>query len=169
MPVSSRLPTPLGVFTLIRDEAGLTGLAFPDESIPGSRQQADTIDSVPDDPLLAEAGRQLLAYLKGALQHFDLPLSIHGTSFQRQVWQQLQAIPYGQTRSYGELAEHVGGRHKARAVGGAAHANPLAIIIPCHRLIGSTGALTGFGGGLTMKQKLLALEGNSIRNMKRIK
>ena len=92
----------------------------------------------------------------------------HGTPFQLQVWQQLQQIPYGQTRTYGELAAQVGGPHKARAVGGAAHTNPLAIVIPCHRLIGASGKLTGFGGGLLMKQALLEREGCTIQNMKKV-
>ena len=99
-----------------------------------------------------------MAYLDGRLFQFNLPLSYDGTAFQRQVWQQLMAIPYGTTMSYGELATLLGNRNKARAVGGAAHVNPIGIIIPCHRLIGASGSLTGFGGGLAMKETLLKLE-----------
>jgi len=155
MPISATLATPLGPFILTADETGLCGLDFPTKPAP--------VAALPPveraaHPLLAEAARQLLAYLDGELTDFDLPLSIHGTPFQQQVWAQLRTIPYGRTMTYGELAERIGGRHKARAVGGAAHANPLGIVIPCHRLIGAGGALTGFGGGLPMKQTLLDLE-----------
>jgi len=143
------LPTPLGLFTLTADEVGLCDLSFPAEILPVPHESLVEISS---HSLLNEAGRQLLAYLHGALGNFDLPLSIHGTAFQLQVWEQLRTIAYGQTMTYGELAERIGGRHKARAVGGAAHANPLAII-------GAGGKLTGFGGGLPMKQALLDLEG----------
>lgn len=166
MPVYATLPTSLGLFTLVADEGGLCALLLPRETVP-------IIAAAPVDiashPLLNEAGRQLMAYLSGSLQQFNLPLSIHGTLFQKQVWEQLCAIPYGQTRTYGEVAEQVGGRGKSRAVGGAAHANPVAIIIPCHRVIGANGNMTGYGGGLTMKQTLLELEGCTIRNRKKIK
>lgn len=166
MPVYATLPTTLGLFTLAADKAGLCALFLPSETLPIAA--APRVD-IASHPLLKEAGRQLIAYLSGSLQQFDLPLSIHGTLFQKQVWEQLRAIPYGQTRTYGEVAEQVGGRSKSRAVGGAAHANPVAIIIPCHRMIGANGNMTGYGGGLTMKQALLELEGCTIRNMKKIK
>ena len=167
MLVFATLPTSFGLFTLMVDEVGLCALTFPGETVRASSFAFE--GEIAANPLLAESSRQLLAYLDGTLHHFDLPLSIQGTPFQLQVWQQLRGIPYGQTRTYGELAAEVGGRHKARAVGGAAHTNPLAIIIPCHRLIGAGGNLTGFGGGLTMKQALLELEGCTIRDMKKIK
>lgn len=166
MPFAASLSTSLGLFTLMADAIGLCALSFPEEHVPAAA--AATLVERAAHPLLHEAGQQLLAYLDGSLQCFDLPLSIHGTPFQLQVWQQLQKIPYGQTRTYGELAAQIGGRHLARAVGGAAHANPLALVIPCHRLIGASGKLTGFGGGLTMKQALLELEGCTIHNMKRV-
>jgi methylated-DNA-[protein]-cysteine S-methyltransferase len=156
MHLSASIPTSLGLFTLTVDATGLCGLAFPAEPpivLPEQRVE------IASHALLSEAGRQLLAYLDGRLHDFDLPLSIQGSPFQRQVWQELCLIPYGRTRTYGELAERLGDRRKARAVGGAAHANPLAIVIPCHRLIGAGGNLTGFGGGLAMKQALLELEG----------
>lgn len=160
MPIVAPLSTPLGRFILAADEAGLCALALPGETVP---RDAGAMEGAWDShPLLHEASRQLLAYLQGKLRQFDLPLSIHGTAFQRQVWEQLRAIPYGRTLSYGELAERIGSRSKARAVGGAAHANPLAIIIPCHRLIGADGSLTGFGGGLAMKQVLLDLERRAV-------
>jgi len=164
MPVFASIPTSLGAFTLVADAVGLCALSFPGKASP--RASASPVERAVH-PLIREASRQLLAYLNGTLRDFDLPLSIQGTPFQLQVWEQLRAIPYGQTQTYGELAEMVGGRHKARAVGGAAQANPLAIIIPCHRLIGAGGGLTGFGGGLPMKQALLELEGCTIRSMKK--
>lgn len=154
MRVFTTFPTELGLFTLIADEHGLLGLSFPGEALPTDASRVECADH----PILAEAGRQLTAYLAGDLRDFELPLSLEGTPFRRAVWEQLRRIPYGQTLSYGELADRIGGRQKARAVGGAAHANPLAIIIPCHRLIGAKGSLTGFGGGLPMKQRLLDLE-----------
>jgi methylated-DNA-[protein]-cysteine S-methyltransferase len=162
MPTSATLSTPLGLFTLSADETGLCGLSLPTETPP----VAASLVEITSHPLLHEAGCQVLAYLTGTLCSFDLPLSIHGTVFQRLVWEQLGAIAYGETMTYGELAELVGGRHKARAVGGAAHANPLALIIPCHRLIGTGGKLTGFGGGLPMKQALLDLESQTRGKLK---
>lgn len=168
MPIFAPLPSPLGLFILAADAVGLCALSFPGETLPPLANTAPQV-AITAHPLLKEAGRQLLAYFDGSLQQFDLPLSLQGTPFQLQVWQQLRTIAYGQTRTYGELAEQVGGRHKARAVGGAAHANPLAIIIPCHRLIGASGSLTGFGGGLAMKQALLEREGCIIKNLKKIR
>lgn len=158
------LSTSLGTFTLLADDQGLCALRFPSETttVPVDSK----IVAIESHPLLAEAGRQLRAFLEGRLREFDLPLSLHGTPFQQQVWRELMTIPYGQTRTYGELAERIGGRNKARAVGGAAHANPLAIVIPCHRLIGTGGKLTGFGGGLPMKQALLDLERNNAGKAK---
>jgi methylated-DNA-[protein]-cysteine S-methyltransferase len=107
----------------------------------------------------AEAARQLRAYFAGRLKVFDLPLAPHGTPFQQQVWSALREIPYGKTWSYRELAEHIGRPSAIRAVGAANGQNPIAIIIPCHRVIGSNGSLVGFGGGIEMKQQLLTLEG----------
>lgn len=151
--------TPLGTFTLQADNTGLCALLFPKEHETSFNNSAASETAIAVHlPLLEEAAGQLLAYLDGRLYDFDLPISLGGTAFQRQVWQQLQTIPYGETRSYGNVAAALGSRNKARAVGGAAHANPLGIIIPCHRLIGASGALTGFGGGLDMKHTLLALE-----------
>ncbi|WP_448871549.1 methylated-DNA--[protein]-cysteine S-methyltransferase [Desulfobulbus propionicus] len=164
MTFQASLTTPFGMFTLVADEMGLCALHLPSEQGAGAM---DTRTVAPaDHPLLAEAGRQLQAYLQGRLLEFNLPLSIHGTPFQQLVWRKLMAIPYGQTRTYGELAERIGGRGKARAVGGAAHANPLAIVIPCHRLIGAGGKLTGFAGGLPLKKALLDLEQRTLDRIK---
>lgn len=153
------LVTPLGTMTLTADATGLSSLTFPKTS--RLDPPAPAVAALAD-PLLHTAAQQILAYLDGHLHHFALPLSLHGTPFQLQVWQQLCTIPYGRTWSYSELAAHLGDRNKARAVGGAARANPLALIVPCHRLIGADGSLTGFGGGLRLKQILLALERSSM-------
>jgi methylated-DNA-[protein]-cysteine S-methyltransferase len=106
-----------------------------------------------------EVVRQLKAYFDGQLKAFDLPLAPQGTEFQRQVWRALQTIPYGRTKSYGEIARRLGRPEASRAVGAANGQNPIPVIIPCHRVIGADGSLTGFGGGLPIKRKLLALEG----------
>lgn len=116
-----------------------------------------------DDTALPEARRQLVAYFAGDLRDFALDLAPHGTPFQLSVWSVLRTIPFGQTRSYGWLAREIGADIKAsRAVGAANGANPIPIIIPCHRVIGATGALTGFGGGIETKKFLLELEGRKV-------
>jgi methylated-DNA-[protein]-cysteine S-methyltransferase len=107
---------------------------------------------------LRSAVRELEAYFAGELRQFSIPLAPVGTPFQLDVWNALRAIPYGETRSYGQLAERIGRPSAVRAVGAANGANPLPIVVPCHRVIGSNGSLTGFGGGLPLKQALLALE-----------
>jgi methylated-DNA-[protein]-cysteine S-methyltransferase len=111
------------------------------------------------NPLLLEAARQLRAYFAGALREFSLPLDIEGTEFQKRVWGQVAAIPYGETRSYLQIATAIGSPRAVRAVGAANGANPVPIVIPCHRVIGANGKLVGYGGGLTLKQRLLELEG----------
>ncbi|MCI7343630.1 MAG: methylated-DNA--[protein]-cysteine S-methyltransferase [Fusobacterium necrophorum] len=108
--------------------------------------------------LLEEVERQLQEYFAGRLQHFDLPLHPQGTEFQKKVWKALMSIPYGETRSYGEIAKQIGNEKAVRAVGGANHVNPISIVIPCHRVIGKNGSLTGYGGGLKIKETLLTLE-----------
>lgn len=110
-------------------------------------------------PVLYECTRQLHAYFSHQLTVFDVPISLHGTPFQQRVWTELQRIPYGQVISYGELARRIDRPSAARAVGGANHCNPICILVPCHRVIGADGSLTGYGGGLDMKIQLLTLEG----------
>ncbi len=112
-----------------------------------------------DNPLLVELNCQLQQYLARKRKTLVLPYSLQGSNFQVQIWQYLQEIPYGQTVSYGEVAEKMGSKKKARAVGGACNKNRLPLIIPCHRVVGSGGKLVGFGGGLELKIKLLELEG----------
>ncbi len=109
--------------------------------------------------LLDQAEDQLRAYFAGKLRQFHIPLDMQGTDFQKQVWRQLQEIPYGETRSYRQIAAAIGQPNAVRAVGAANGSNPLAIVVPCHRVIGSSGKLTGYGGGLPLKKRLLELEG----------
>ena len=110
-------------------------------------------------PIATEAVRQLRAYFAGQLRHFDLPLDLRGTDFQLRVWGELERIPYGETRSYLQIAEAIGAPRAVRAVGAANGANPIPIVVPCHRVIGASGKLVGYGGGLPLKKRLLELEG----------
>ena len=112
-------------------------------------------------PLILETIRQLRAYFRGTLREFDVPLDMQGTGFQKSVWRQLVAIPYGETRSYAQIATAIGALRAVRAVGAANGANPVPIIVPCHRVIGSSGKLVGYGGGLSLKKRLLELEGKT--------
>jgi methylated-DNA-[protein]-cysteine S-methyltransferase len=112
----------------------------------------------PEHPLLVEAARQLRAYFQGELRQFQLPLDLRGTEFQLRVWRHLLTIPYGETRSYSEIARAIGAPHAVRAVGAANGANPIPIMVPCHRVIGGSGKLVGYGGGLALKKRLLDLE-----------
>ncbi|MBZ5619243.1 MAG: methylated-DNA--[protein]-cysteine S-methyltransferase [Acidobacteriia bacterium] len=112
-----------------------------------------------ENGLLREAVRQLAAYLQGELRKFQLPLDFQGTDFQKRVWRQLETIPYGETRSYMQIAEAIGRPQAVRAVGAANGANPIPIVVPCHRVIGASGKLVGYGGGLALKKRLLELEG----------
>jgi methylated-DNA-[protein]-cysteine S-methyltransferase len=113
-------------------------------------------------PLMREALRQFRLYFAGELRSFDLPLELVGTDFQKRVWNELRNIPYGETRSYGQLAERIGAPRAVRAVGAANGRNPIPIIVPCHRVIGSSGKLVGFGGGLEWKRMLLDLEAANV-------
>ncbi len=145
--------TPIGGLRLSATPHTLTGLAFTDDP-PPPRDSA----FLRSHALLAEACCQLDAYFAGTRRTFELPLAPHGTDFQRQVWAALQRIPYGATVSYSHIARTINAEKAVRAVGAANGANPIAVIIPCHRVIGANGALTGFGGGLPRKRYLLALE-----------
>ena len=141
--------SPIGLLTLHAAKGSLTGVWMEDEDLPEHRD---------DTPPLAQARCQLEAYFAGELREFDLPLAPQGTSFQLRVWEELRAIPYGETISYGELARRVGDPGAARAAGLANGRNPLPVLVPCHRVIGADGSLTGFGGGLDRKRALLELE-----------
>ena len=118
----------------------------------------DSSEPEPDHPVLRETARQLRLYFAGNLRTFELPLNPIGTAFQQRVWQALREVPYGETRSYSEIAMRIGSTKAVRAVGAANGRNPIPIVIPCHRVIGLNGKLTGFGGGLPVKRFLLALE-----------
>ncbi len=159
-----RTDTPLGPMTLACTAQGLCGAWFVDEQkhSPAPDKFAPEAHS-PGDPLLGLASAQLQAYFGGRLQRFDLPLDLGtGTAFQQAVWQVLLHIPHGQTGSYLALASTLGKASATRAVGAAVGRNPVSIIVPCHRVLGSTGLLTGYAGGLWRKQALLQLEGHSL-------
>jgi methylated-DNA-[protein]-cysteine S-methyltransferase len=151
------LASPIGPLTLVADGGQLTGLYMDAQR----HRPADGVFGRPGDPAqepFASAAAQLTAYFAGELTEFDLPLAPAGTDFQRRVWSALRTIPYGRTWSYGQLAREVGSVTASRAVGLANGKNPIALIIPCHRVIGSDGSLTGYGGGLDRKRFLLNLE-----------
>lgn len=150
------MPSPVGPLRVAASDAGLHAIQFPGNRHPVKQC---TPWQPGDHPLLRQTQAQLDAYFAGRLQVFDLPLAPHGTAFQRQVWQALAQIPFGQTWSYLQLARQVGRPTATRAVGAANGRNPLPIVLPCHRVIGANGALTGFGGGLPTKAFLLTLEG----------
>ena len=148
------LPSPVGPLLLSGDEQGLRGISFqggPHAAVPAARWTRDR------EPF-EEAIVQLAEYFAGTRQRFDLPLAPEGSPFHCEVWAMLRRIPYGETITYGELARRLGRSNAARAVGAANGRNPIPIVIPCHRVVGSDGSLTGFGGGLDVKRRLLALE-----------
>ncbi|MFC4504228.1 MULTISPECIES: methylated-DNA--[protein]-cysteine S-methyltransferase [Streptomyces] len=146
--------SPYGPLTLVADDGVLCGLYMT-----GQRHRPPQESFGPrDDTLFDEAQDQLKAYFAGELQTFTLRLELHGTPFQQSVWHQLQKIPYGETRSYGDLADALGKPNASRAVGLANGKNPIGIIVPCHRVIGANGNLTGYGGGLPRKHQLLTFE-----------
>jgi len=159
----TRFPSPVGELVLSASETAITGIWFPTSRhppIPEDRagwQQDDGRGSV--GALLAQARRQLTEYFAGSRTTFELPLDPSGTEFQRRVWDALRSIPYGVTTSYGVLARRLGDVRATRAVGAANGQNPIPIVIPCHRVVGAKGELTGFGGGLDRKRWLLAHEG----------
>ena len=143
------------VLRLTASPAGIRSIYFhPSEPADGERNDFN--------PLLAETERQLRAYFSGDLRRFELPLDLQGTSFQIRVWRQLETIPYGELRSYAEVARAIGAPQAVRAVGAANGANPVPIVVPCHRVIGSSGKLIGYGGGLELKRRLLDLETRSL-------
>ena len=148
------LETPIGRLLLVADEHGLCHIDFPRFD----QEARIAHDWRRDRRRLGGAIEQLEAYFEGRLHAFDVALAARGTTFRKSVWDELMRIPYGETISYGELARRIGDPAASRAVGAANGANPLPIIVPCHRVIGSTGKLTGFGGGLPTKQWLLAHE-----------
>jgi methylated-DNA-[protein]-cysteine S-methyltransferase len=148
------LDTPLGTLTLEASERGLSSIRFPN--------RPKTIAGKMSNNVLKLAKRELTAYFARQLKEFSVPLDWHGTAFQESVWQALTAIPYGETVSYADIARAIGRPQSARPTGGAVGRNPLPIIVPCHRVIGSDHTLTGFTGGLNIKVALLELEGRQV-------
>ena len=146
----------VGYLTLISDDYYIKKLEF-------GKKELYTWNAVEEShPLLQEASKQLEEYFRGHRTQFDLPLAPEGTEFQKSVWNALLQIPYGEVSTYGKLAAQIEKPKAARAVGGACHNNPIAIIIPCHRAVGANGNLTGFGGGLPLKRWLLDLESTNL-------
>lgn len=155
----SRLPSPVGDLLLVGDGSCLQMIGFSQ----GKGSRSPDRRWVEDDAALAPVRCQLEEYFAGTRQIFELALAPGGTEFQQAVWNALRDIPFGETRSYGQIAEQIGRPRAVRAVGAANGANPLPIVVPCHRVIGANGKLTGFGGGLPAKEQLLALEGAGQR------
>ena len=150
-------PSPVGALTLVASDKGLTAILWENDR-PGRVRLGEMIEDG-GHPVLVETEKQLGAYFVGTLKAFTVPLDFIGTDFQKSVWHALLTIPFGETRSYAEIARQIGRPSAVRAVGAANGRNPISIIAPCHRVIGSNGALTGFAGGLEAKQLLLRLEG----------
>lgn len=158
--VYAQLPSPVGVLTLAASATGLRYILWENDELTRVPDGADLVDAA-THPVLAVAARQLTEYFAGERTEFDVPLEPLGTEFQLAAWQALRTIPYGETVSYGEQARRLGDVNKSRAVGAANGRNPLSIIVPCHRVVGSDGSLTGFGGGIEAKAWLLAHESSS--------
>jgi methylated-DNA-[protein]-cysteine S-methyltransferase len=148
------LDSPLGELRLLAEDGSLTGLYFPDH------RRAPVASHVwveaPED--FAEVSEQLAGYLRGERRRFDVPVRLHGSAFQLAVWERLRDVPYGMTTTYGQLAAAVGRPSASRAVAAAVARNPVSIVVPCHRVVGAGGALTGYAGGIERKAWLLALE-----------
>lgn len=154
--VSRTMASPVGTLTLVASDKGLAAILWENDR-PG-RVRLNIIKQDRKHPVLLETERQLKEYFAGTRKAFKLPLDFHGTDFQKRVWKALLAIPFGETRSYGQIARQVGKPAAMRAVGAANGRNPISIVAPCHRVIGADGKLTGFAGGLDAKARLLALE-----------
>ena len=150
------IDSPVGKLKLVASDQGLVAILW--ENDDPERVRLGELVKGETNSVLVETERQLAEYFAGKRKNFTVPLDLRGTPFQRNVWEALLAIPFGETRSYGELARQLGNSRAARAVGAATGKNPVSIVVPCHRLIGATGKLTGFAGGLGAKMRLLALE-----------
>lgn len=152
------ISSPVGELKLVASEKGLVAILW--ENVNPKRVKLGALVENHDHPVLLETERQLKEYFQGNRKSFSLKLHLTGTKFQNDVWQALLAIPFGETRSYGQLARQLGNPRATRAVGAANGRNPIPIVVPCHRVIGASGELTGFGGGLKTKAHLLELESN---------
>ena len=149
--------SPVGTLTLVASDTGLVAILWEDDA--PDRVRLGALANTPDHPLLVQAERELGEYFAGRLTRFSVPLDMRGTDFQKSVWRALLTIPFGETRSYAQIATQIGRPTATRAVGAANGRNPISIVAPCHRVVGGNGALTGFAGGLDAKAQLLALEG----------
>jgi methylated-DNA-[protein]-cysteine S-methyltransferase len=160
------MPSPVGLLKLVASDAGLAAILW--ENDDPKRVRLSPLEEAKNHPTLLETERQLHAYFEGKLAQFSLKLDFAGTAFQKKVWTALLAIPFGETRSYGQIATQIGHPQAVRAVGAANGKNPLSIVAPCHRVIGANGKLTGFAGGLEVKAILLKLESSreSFKKMK---
>jgi len=161
----SVIASPVGKLKLVASDKGLVAVLW--ESDDPKRVPLNDPLEEKSHPILVRAARQLEEYFAGKRSSFNLPLDMRGTPFQKNVWEALLAIPFGETRTYGELARRLGTPRAARAVGAASGRNPISIIVPCHRLIGSAGELTGFAGGLDAKARLLDLEHGNAAGYRR--
>ncbi len=150
------IDSPVGRLKLVASDKGLVAVLWQNDR--PSRVRLDELAEDDRHPVLLKAERQLGEYFAGKRKEFSIALDMRGTPFQKNVWEALLAIPFGETRSYGQLAKQLGNPNATRAVGAANGRNPLSIIVPCHRVIGSTGKLTGFGGGIDTKAHLLSFE-----------
>jgi methylated-DNA-[protein]-cysteine S-methyltransferase len=151
------LASPVGELKLVANGARLAAILW--ENDEPNRVRLGPLSEAPDNPILVRARQQLTEYFAGTRNRFDLELDFTGTDFQKKVWQALLTIPFGETRSYSQIAEQIGNPSAVRAVGAANGKNPISIVAPCHRVIGASGKLTGFAGGLEAKELLLTLEG----------
>ncbi|MDP5228608.1 MULTISPECIES: methylated-DNA--[protein]-cysteine S-methyltransferase [Arthrobacter] len=156
--------TTLGELTIVATDDAITGLYFLDHIRRPAQETFGPEVSGDSDELLARASRQLSEYLTRSRRVFDLPFSVEGDAFQRAVWDIVAEIPFGETTTYGAIAERIGDRALAQSVGQAVGTNPLCIFVPCHRVLGANGKLTGYAGGLTRKQALLELENPALVN-----
>jgi methylated-DNA-[protein]-cysteine S-methyltransferase len=154
--VYKKISSPVGKLTLVASDKGLVAVLWENDK-PTRVRLAELVEKK-SHSLLLEAERQLKQYFTGKRKNFSVPLDMKGTHFQRSVWEALLDIPFGETRTYGQLAKQLGNPQAMRAVGAANGRNPISIIVPCHRVIGSSGKLTGFAGGLEAKERLLSLE-----------
>jgi methylated-DNA-[protein]-cysteine S-methyltransferase len=159
---SMKITSPVGELTLVANDVGLVAVLWENERV--SRVKLPALQLNPQHSVLRKSHQQLREYFAGERTDFDLPFDPIGTEFQKKVWQTLREIPYGETRSYGQIAQRLKRVTAARAVGMANGRNPLSIVVPCHRVIGACGKLTGFAGGLPAKRYLLTLEGIKLRS-----
>ncbi|RVT94361.1 methylated-DNA--[protein]-cysteine S-methyltransferase [Sphingomonas crocodyli] len=157
---SKTVPSPVGELTLVASGEGLVAILWENDD-PGRVRLGEVVDD-PEHPILIAAARQLGEYFAGERTAFDLPLDFRGTDFQKAVWAALLTIPFGETRSYADIARAIGRPSACRAVGAANGRNPISIVAPCHRVVGTNGSLTGFAGGLDAKRLLLGLESGPL-------